>query len=470
MNQKIAVSVVYVSALFMTIMDTTIVNVALPALGNEFHVESAAANGVVVFYLVALAAAIPISGWLGDTLGGRRVLLGAILLFISTSALCGASQTLGQLEVFRVLQAAAGGLMTPVGMAMLWRTFPPEERARAASILIIPTAMAPALGPVLGGYFVTYASWRWVFFVNIPIGAAALVFGLVYLAAPRHEHAGAFDLTGFLLASAGLGMAMYSVSQGPFVGWSQPRIVATGAAGVTLLATLVAVELRRRAPLLKLRLLGARLFGLCNLVMVLGGIGFLGTMYIVSLFYQDGLGLSAAEAGLSIFPEAIGVMSGSQVVAKVLYPVFGPRRILCGALVVNAIMMTLMTTVGPTTSLWWPRLILFTLGLGMSGVFIPVQTGAFAATSHEDMGAASTLLNTLQRLGGAIGVALTTTVLVAVGPVVTRDGQTAQNLVAYHAAFVAAAVFALVGAAVASFIRDVDAASTITRWRGRAVA
>ncbi len=206
-------------------------------------------------------------------------------------------------------------------------------------------------------------------------------------------------------------------------------------------------------------------FGSCNAVMLLGGIGYIGTMYIVSLFYQDGLGLSAAQAGLSILPVSLGVMTGSQIIAKVLYPVIGPRRILCAVLVLNAAMMAAMTTVGPATSLWWPRTILFILGMGMSGVYVSVQTAAFAATSHRDMGAATTLLSMQQQLGGAIGVAIMTTVLVAADPVTMTAGHPAPNLAAYRVAFAVGGAFALTGAAVAILIRDADAASTITRWR-----
>lgn len=466
-SQKVAVAVVYVAALFMTIMDATIVNVAVPDLGREFGVPPAAVNGVIIYYLVALAATIPASGWLGDKLGGRRVLLGAIALFVTASALCGSSTSLGQLEMFRVLQGVGGGLMTPVGMAMLWRVFPPQERVRAASILVIPTALAPALGPVLGGYFVTDVSWRWVFFVNVPIGAAAIVFGLLFLVEQKLDEAGTFDLIGFLLAAAGLGTLMYGVSKGPNDGWGTPAVIATCVIGAVLLVTLVVNQLRSDAPLLRLRLFATRLFGLCNLTMVFGSIAFIGTIFIVSVFFQTALGLTALQAGLSIFPEAIGVMVGSQIISKLLYPVYGPRRVLSACLSIIAVMMVALATVGVDTNLWVPRGYLFLLGMAMSGMFIPVQAAAFASTSHQDMGAASTLLNANQQLGGAIGVAIMTTVFVAVGPVDLVGGRPVANLGAYHAAFLTGACFAVAAAIVALFIHDADAASTITRWRDR---
>ncbi|MBV9047364.1 MAG: MFS transporter, partial [Solirubrobacterales bacterium] len=180
-SEKVAVSVVFVAAMFMSIMDVTIVNVALPRIGHDFRVTPTAVDGISIAFLVSLAVFIPASGWLGDRYGGRRVLLAAIVVFTGASALCGASTSLGELVAFRVLQGVGGGMLAPVGMAMLFRAFPPEERIRASSILVVPTALAPALGPVLGGLLVTDLSWRWVFFVNVPIGLAAFAFGLLFL-------------------------------------------------------------------------------------------------------------------------------------------------------------------------------------------------------------------------------------------------------------------------------------------------
>ena len=200
-SEKVAVSVVFVAAMFMSIMDTTIVNVALPTIGRDFSVSPTAVDSVSIAYLVSLAVFIPASGWLGDRFGGKRVLLTAIAVFSVASALCGLASSLGELVAFRILQGAGGGMLAPVGMAMLYRVFPPAERIRAASILTVPTTLAPALGPVLGGLLVTDLSWRWVFYVNVPIGAAALAFGARFLRQHAETRPGRFDLAGTGAAS-----------------------------------------------------------------------------------------------------------------------------------------------------------------------------------------------------------------------------------------------------------------------------
>ncbi len=197
-----------------------------------------------ISFLVSLAVFIPASGWLGDRFGGKRVLLAAIVVFTLASALCGLAQNMGELVAFRVLQGVGGGMLAPVGMAMLFRTFPPSERLRAAAILTVPTTLAPALGPVLGGLLVDDLSWRWVFFVNLPIGAAALLFGLVFLDDRAEGSPGHFDVPGFLLTGVGLGAFMYGVSEGPVHGWSSAGPLTGIVVGLVLLAVMVFVELR----------------------------------------------------------------------------------------------------------------------------------------------------------------------------------------------------------------------------------
>ncbi len=466
-NQKVAVGVVFVAAMFMSIMDATIVNVALPTIGRDFTVSVTAVDTISIAFLVSLAVFIPASGWLGDRLGGKRVLLAAIAVFTAASALCGLASSLDELVGFRVLQGVGGGMLAPVGMAMLYRAFPPEERIRAASILTVPTTFAPALGPVLGGLLVTDLSWRWVFYVNLPIGAAAFAFGAIFLEQPAQARPGRFDLAGFLLSGLGLGLVMYGVSEGPNLGWGQPGVLATIAAGGVLLAAMVVVELRSAAPMVDLRLLGNRLFRSGNGVMVLTSIAFLGTLYAISLYYQDGRGLSALGSGLSTFPEALGVMGGAQLASRVLYPRLGPRRHVTIGLTGTATSIGLLALMGPQTSLWWARLLMFTLGLSIGQVFVPVQAAAFATITPAATGRAATMFNAMRQLGGAVGVAVLTTAIVLVGPVHLVAGHAVANLSAYHVAFLAAAAIVLSAVACSLSIRDADAARTIPGRRGQ---
>jgi EmrB/QacA subfamily drug resistance transporter len=467
-NQKVAVGVVFVAAMFMSIMDATIVNVALPTIGRNFKVSVTAVDTISIAFLVSLAVFIPASGWLGDRLGGKRVLLAAIAVFTAASALCGLASSLGELVAFRILQGVGGGMLAPVGMAMLYRAFPPEERIRAAAILTVPTTFAPALGPVLGGLLVTDLSWRWVFYVNLPIGAAAFAFGAIFLEQQSAQaRPGRFDLAGFLLSGLGLGLVMYGVSEGPNLGWRHTEILGTIAAGAALLVAMVVVELRSAAPMVDLRLLGNRLFRSGNGVIVLASTAFLGTLYAISLYYQDGRGLSALGSGLSIFPEALGVMAGAQLASRVLYPRLGPRRHITIGLLGTAASIGLLALIGPQTSLWWARLLMVTLGLSMAQVFVPVQAAAFATITPAATGRASTMFNAIRQLGGAVGVAVLTTAIVLVGPVHLVAGHAVANLTAYHVAFLAAAVIALSAVAFSLSIRDADAARTIPGRRGQ---
>jgi EmrB/QacA subfamily drug resistance transporter len=467
MNQKIAVGVVFVSAMFMNIMDITIVNVALPTIGRDFHIAPTAVDGIVIAYLVSLAVFIPASGWLGDRFGGKRVLISAIIVFTLGSVLCGLAQNLAELVIFRVIQGAGGGMLAPVGMAMLFRVFPPAERVRASSILTVGTTLAPAIGPVLGGLLVTDLTWRWVFFVNLPIGIAAVTFGALCLERSEPQDAGRFDIPGFLLGGSGLGLLMYGVSEGPLKNWSSPVVITTCVAGVLLLGALVMVELRTTRPMIDLRVLSGRLFRSASGVIFLSSAGFLGTLYLVPLYFQDARGLTALQSGLSTFPEAFGVMLGAQVASRVIYPRLGPRRHITFGLLGLSLTMLILTQISLTTNLWLIRGIMFLLGLMVAQIFVPSQAASFARISPADTGRASTLFNTGRQVGSAIGVAILSTVLIGVGSTQAAGGIAHPNLRAYHLAFLAAALFALAATGFSLTIHDSDASETMVR-RGRA--
>jgi EmrB/QacA subfamily drug resistance transporter len=447
--------------MFMSIMDTTIVNVALPSIARQLHVPSTSIDAVVVAYLVSLAVVMPASGWLGDRWGTKRIFLLALSLFTVSSALCGLASSYGMLVVFRILQGAAGGALTPVGTAMLYRTFPPADRVQVSRVLMIPTVLAPALGPVLGGLLVTQLSWRWVFYVNVPIGIVACLFGIIFLHEHREATPGRFDLAGFLLAGTGLPLVMYALSEGPTSGWTSANILGSVILGVFLLSVFVIVELRKQEPMIDLHLLRDRLFRTTNLVSLFAYAGFLGVLFVAPLFLQEALGVTALTSGLTTFPEAVGVVLSTQVVAR-LYPRIGPRRLMAAGLASVAMLMALLSLMGQDTNLWIMRVLMFLIGAGMAYAFLPLRVATFATISPTSTGRASAFYSAQTQLGAAIGVAVLGSVLSIVGTTtLSATGTVEPNMAAYHAAFLA-----LIAAGFALTISDRDAAVTMRRKSG----
>lgn len=240
-------------------------------------------------------------------------------------------------------------------------------------------------------------------------------------------------------------------------------VAAVGASGAVLLTALAIVEVRTHVPLIDLHLLRNRLFRACNGVMFLASAAFSGALYAVSLFFQDGRGLSALVTGMSTFPEALGLLAGAQLASRVLYAMLGPRRNITLGLVGVTVSIGLMSLVGSETSLWWMRLLLFCLGLAIGQVFIPAQAATFATISPEATGRASTMFNIVRQLGMAVGFAMLTTAIAAVGATRTVLGKVEPNLTAYHVAFLVGAGMALAAVVLALTIHDSDAAPTMTR-------
>jgi MFS family permease len=258
---------------------------------------------------------------------------------------------------------------------------------------------------------------------------------------------------------------MVGISEGPDWGWLTAPVLAAICAGVVLMVVMAVAELRTANPLVDLRLFRNRLFAAATSLYGLGSVAYLGALFLTALFLQDALGLSAVQSGLSVFPSALGVMAGSQIVTRVLYWRFGPRRLITAGLPVIAAAMAAMAQAGAGTSLWLVRLVMFGLGLGVSLVFIPNQAASMATITRAQTGRASSIFNAGKQLGGAVGVALLSTVLAAAGPTRERAGHLTANLSAYHDGFLAAAVVALLSILVARTVRDADAAATMVPRR-----
>ncbi|MER7079955.1 MDR family MFS transporter [Saccharopolyspora kobensis] len=445
MSPQAAVCVCYVAAMFMNGMDATIVNVALPAIAAEFAVPASATSAINVGYLVSLAVCIPVSGWLGDRFGTKRVFLSAFGMFVLASALCGLAADLPQLILARVLQGAGGGVMSPVALTMLFRAYPPEQRIRLSRVLLLPTAVAPALGPVLGGFFVENFTWRWGFYVNLPVGGLALLFGALLLAEHVEAREKRFDLLGFALAAPGLGLVMYALESVASAGPGSPHFWAAGPAGLICLGLLVRTQLRAREPMLDLRLFGDASFRRASLILFACVAGFLGTLYGFTLMFQQGLGASAWETGLVTLPKAIGLMIASQLVGWA-HRRFGARRVIATAMLGAAISFALLNAVS-AGDLWFAAFVQLLTGFFVGAASAELQVIAFSTIGRSATGGASTLFNVQRQVGSALGVALTACVLAA-----------APGLVGYQLAMLVSAGFALIGMLLALRIKEIEPA------------
>jgi EmrB/QacA subfamily drug resistance transporter len=470
---KHLVAGVFISGLFMQIMDTTVINVALPQLGRHFQAGNDSLQWVVTGYLVSLAVWIPASGWIGDRVGTKRTFLFAMAAFTAGSALCGLSQSIGQLIGFRVLQGVGGGMMVPVGTAMLFRAFPPRERARAAVFLTIPAAIAPVVGPILGGWLVDGPGWRWIFYINLPVGIIAFLFALKVLREHREEAAGSLDLPGFVLSGASLALVLYALSQAPSEGWGSSVVVATGLAGGLCFAAMVMIELNVPKPMLDLRLFSDRMFRSSSMALFMTAGGLLGLIFLLALYLQQLRDLSAFQTGLAIFPLAIGMGLTAQLTSRI-YGRVGPRRMIAFGLFVVTITSAAFLRVDEDTSLWWIRGVMFVRGVGMSFAMVSLQAATFATIAPPSMGRASSLFATNRQVASAVGVAVLATVLIErtashlsdLGAAVTPAAAANARLLGFQDAFLVLTVMGVLGFASAFLIRDKDAEATMQRGPG----
>jgi EmrB/QacA subfamily drug resistance transporter len=356
-------------------------------------------------------------------------------------------------------------------MAMLFRAFPPNERAQASAVLFAPTFIAPTLGPIFGGWLVTDVDWRLIFYINLPIGILGLLFTFFFVEEHTEPASGRFDPWGFVLSGVTLVCLLFALARGPTNGWTSPTVVGPGVLGVALLAALIYVEVNSEAPMLALRLLRDRMFRTSMVAAFMSTASLLGVLFLLPLYLQQLRGLSALQAGLATFPAALGMVIMLQVTSRI-YPRIGPRRMMIFGLAGATLTSASFLFVGLSTSLWWIRAIMFFRGVFMSFAMLPMQAASFSTISPRDTGRASSLFSTNRQVASSVGVALLATVLVqrtkdhihtalaAAGgsePVAAAHA----TLAAFHDAFFVATILALFGVASAFLIRDADAAASM---------
>ena len=474
MPYKYQVAAVFIFGLFMDIMDSTVVNVALPQLSHDFKASTGAVEWTVTGYLLSLAVFIPAAGFISDRWGTKRAFMAAMLIFTVCSALCGQANSLAELVTFRFLQGVGGGMMTPVGTAMLSREFPGVERAKASAIISVPVIFAPLMGPVLGGYLVQYQSWRWIFYINLPIGIAGLALAWRLLREHREPEAQeGFDLIGLLLGGVSSAALLYAFAEAANNGWGSERVLLFGIVGAILLALFVFVELKVRHPILDLRLFQQALFANGNAMLAWSFASVSGVIFLLPLFLQEQQGLSPLHSGLIQAPGAFGTALILPLASR-WYIQIGPRRMLLAGFFFSGVVLAGFLFIDTSTPAWYFVILMALRGAPFSFAIVASQTIIYGPLPSEKQGRASSIYNTGRQLASSFGVAIIATVLInrsashlrsAVATShlaqATRAMQDHAMVLGYHDAYFVCFIFMLVPVGLAWFVNDKKAAETM---------
>jgi len=399
---------VVVLGAIMSILDITVVSVAQPTFQRDFDATPAETAWTMTGYTLALATVIPLSGWAADRFGTKRLYMLALLLFAAGSALCAAATSIEMLTAFRVLQGLGGGMLMPVGMTIMTRAAGQERIGRVMAVLGVPMLLGPIFGPILGGWLIDVASWHWIFLINIPIGAAALVYAARIL--PRDEVVPSerFDFVGMLLLSPGLALFLFGVSSIPEEGTvMSARVLGTAVVGLALVAAFVVRFFARdlEHPLIDLRLFSNPRLTVAVVAMSLFAIAFFGASLLFPQYFLLIRGESTLSAGLLLAPQGIGAMV-TMPVAGVLTDRIGPGKIVLGGIALIVVGMAVFTQVGADTSYLLLIGALFVMGLGMGGTMMPIMTSALQTLRDHEIARGSTMMNITQQVAASIGTAI----------------------------------------------------------------
>jgi EmrB/QacA subfamily drug resistance transporter len=395
----------------MVILDTTIVTVAIETLGRDLHASLSTISWVSTAYLLAMAVVIPLTGWAVERFGATRMWLTCLALFLAGSALCGAAWSAGSLIAFRALQGFGGGMIMPLMMTVLVRAAGTRNAGRMMSVVGVPALLAPVLGPVIGGLIVDSLSWRWIFYVNLPIGGLALL--AAWRVLPRDDRGTPqrLDLPGLLLISPGLAALVYGLSEaGNGGGFGSAKVQAGIAAGLVLTAAFAVNALRSSVPLLDLRLFRNATFSVASIATFVVGAAMFSSLFMLPLYYQAVRGQSALGAGLLLAPQGLGAMLVMPIAGKIT------DRRGAGYVVPVGMLVMLLATLPFTqadagTSKVVLALCLFARGLGLGATIMPAMGAAYQTLAPAAVPRATTTLNILMRVGGSLGTALVAVVL-----------------------------------------------------------
>jgi DHA2 family multidrug resistance protein len=407
----IAVSVMF--ATFMEVLDTTVVNVSLPHIAGSLSASIDEATWALTSYLVANAIILPMTGWLASMFGRKRLLMLSVVGFTAASFLCGLAPSLGTLIFFRVLQGATGGALQPLSQAVLLEAFPPQDRGKAMGFWGLGIVVAPILGPVLGGWLTDTYSWRWVFYINIPVGIASIVMTKLYIFDPPYLRAESrkIDYWGIGMLALGIGALQIVLDKGQQEDWFESSLItALAVISVVTLVALVVHELVTDNPIVDLRVFKARSYAVGVFLMTVLGFVLYGSMVLLPIMLQTLLGYPPLQAGIAMAPRGIGSFF-MMPLTGLMTGRFDARKLLVVGLIVGGTTLLWLGQLNLQAGYWdifWPQLI---QGVGMSLLFVPLTTVAMDPIPREKMGYATSLFNLMRNIGGSIGIAVTGTLL-----------------------------------------------------------
>jgi DHA2 family multidrug resistance protein len=407
----VAIAVMF--ATFMEVLDTTVVNVSLPHIAGSLSATIEESTWALTSYLVANAIILPLTGWLATYFGRKRLLMASVTGFTAASFLCGLAPNLQTLVFFRIIQGATGGAMQPLSQAVLLEAFPPHERGKAMGFWGLGIVTAPILGPVIGGWLTDAYSWRWVFYINIPVGIASLVMTKMFIFDPPYmkRQSESIDYWGIGLLALGIGALQIMLDLGQRDDWFQSNFILMLC--VVALAALVAFVLREldiEHPVVDLRVFKVRTFAAGVFLMTTLGFVLYGSLVLLPIMLQTLLGYPPVQAGFAMAPRGVGSFLGMPAVGFLIAKL-DSRRLVAGGLVAAGLTLIWLGHLNLNAGYWdifWPQ---FFQGLGMSMVFVPLTTISMDPIPKERMGNATSLFNLMRNLGGGIGIATTTTLL-----------------------------------------------------------
>src|SRR5438445_13759373 len=436
--------------LFMIMLDNTIVNVALPAIEHSLHMSISSLEWIVTAYALTFAALLITGGKLGDMFGRRKMFVAGLVVFTLASLACGLAPSAGFLIGARAVQGIGAALMNPATLSIITATFPPKERGQAIGIWAGVSALALAIGPLLGGLIVDNINWHWIFYVNVPVGVVGIVVSYFFITESRDtSHEQSIDLPGLVTSGAALLALSYALIEGNKHGWTSPEILGLFAGAVVLLAAFILLEVHQRLPMLDLSLFKIGSFVGANLVAMLVSLGMFGVFFFVSLYIQNILGYSPTKAGAAFLPMTILIILFAPIAGKQSDRI-GSRWLMGGGMTVLGISLLLYQRVGLHSTFWTllPAMVLG--GVGMAFVMSPMTSAAMGAVPIDKAGVGSGVLNSFRQVGGALGIAVMGAILASYlhVPASTPLGKQ-QYVDGLHAALLVSALIAFAAAAVA---------------------